>query len=403
MAKKKKRSKRRAKARRRRQRLHRPQLRGPSPIKELERRLREEPEAFILSILRDSAKLRQEPEFQDLRFDKALVAEVMEDAFRRYQKRLEQAEQEGEKALADVWAEMEEEIIEALTPPAFRRDFLEQLDRLAERLRRAGEREKLASTLLLSTILKIEGMPWSVCGLVYAIYREAQEQLFQEIAEEEALMRTLLEGVEAEDFEAVWATLEEPERKAAAEAFLRRHPDMRKRLEKEMDRKIDEAVEAIKEGKLKLDLFRDEELLRGMAYLAIYEEQFSISQELTEAEANAVAARFFKLIQRAIAEVMTPTRVAEMEAHLKGILRELWKAKDKQTLLIQAVTASLEAWEHYEDNPVLIAEYIRQSRELFERPESTDPGLEAKLKELIEEIKRAGGIEGAEVEGGPDA
>lgn len=233
----------------------------------MERRLREEgPEAFILSLLRDSAELRQEPEFQELHFDKALVAEAMEGAFERYQGRLEQAEQEGEEAFANVWAEMEEEVIETLTTPKFRHDFMERPDRLAERLKHSGEGQKLASALILSTFLEIEGLPWSICGLVYAIYREAQEQLFQEIVEE-ALISTLLEGVDTGDFEAVWAALEEPERRAAAEEFLRSHPDVHERLGREMDRRIDEAVEAIQEGGLKLDLFRDEEILWGAAYL----------------------------------------------------------------------------------------------------------------------------------------
>lgn len=393
----KKRGKRRPKQRKKRRRRRRPEPRKPSLHVDLTHRLREEgPEALVFSLLRDSAELRPEPEFQGLRFDRVLLAGAMADAFRKYQERLEQAEQEGEEAVADVWGEMEEEVIEVVATPEFRHDFLERLDHLTERLKRTGQRGKLASALFLQTFLKMEGLPWAVCGLVDTLYREAREQVFQEVAEKEALMETLLAGTDVEGFEALWATLQEPERRAVAEEFLQTHPDLRERLEKELDRQIEQATEAIEAGELVLGLFHDEELVRPMAYLAAHiEEQGLVSQEFTEAEAKALAEQFFEFIRRTIAEVVTPTRMMEMKAHLRGILEKRWQAKDKQAPLIHAAIASLGAWERHEDNPILLAEFVCQSRELFTGPKAEDPALIAKFGELVEEIGGGRGSQGS--------
>jgi len=390
MAKKK--GKRHAKARKKRRQTCHPRPRKPPLHEELERRLMEEgPEAFFISLLTQSAALRREPEFRDLHFDRDLVAEALDEAFKRYRERLERAEREGEEAVADVWAEMEGEVIEALATPAFRRDFLGRLDRLIERLRRTGQREKFASALFIRPLLEVERFPWSICGLVNVIYREAQEQVFREVMEKKALADILLEGVDVEDFDALSAILEEPERKAAVEEFLKTHPHLKKRLQEEVDRQIEEAVEAIREGKIVLGLFRDEELLRAIAYLAVHlEEQGITPQTSADMDREAIAARYFEFVQRSIAEIATPARMAEMKAHLEGILRERWRTRDKQAPLIHAAMVSLDAWERCEDNPIFLAEYIRQSEELFKGPKAADPALNAKFRELVEEIKAEG-------------
>lgn len=105
-----------------------------------------------------------------------------------------------------------------------------------------------------------------------------------------------------------------------------------------------------------------------------------------------MASKYLKLIQRSIAEVMTPDRVAEMKAQMRHTLREHWRAKDKRVPLIHAAIASLDLWERCEDNPILVAEYVRRGKELFEEHESINPELGARLEELIEEIKKVRGI-----------
>lgn len=134
--------------------------------------------------MRDSYKLREEPEFRDLYFDVDRAAEVSVKVMKKYEKRTAEMVKASLDERQMLYDDMRIEIIDELATPEFRRDFLRRLDRCADRLKSTREVEKMEMALFLPPILQLlKEIPWGLCGLVTTIYEETTEKAFREYEE----------------------------------------------------------------------------------------------------------------------------------------------------------------------------------------------------------------------------
>lgn len=103
----------------------------------------------LIRIMTDSVQLAEEPEFLDLYLDDRKTNQVTERWFKKYEKRLAEAEKEGSDAYHEVFDEMRIEVVAELAIPAFRRDVDERLQVLLDRLMASENLEKLVGRLAL--------------------------------------------------------------------------------------------------------------------------------------------------------------------------------------------------------------------------------------------------------------
>ena len=340
----------------------------------------------FVRIMRDSYKLREEPEFRDLYFDVDRAAEVSVKVMKKYEKRAAEMEKAGPDERQMFYDDMRIEIIDELATPEFRRDFLRRLDRCADRLKSTREVEKMEMALFLPPILQLKEIPWGLCGLVTTIYEETKEKAFREYEEDMELFGDFIEAMRrGADIEEILAMATRPERLAAFTEKLESTPSLRERVARNMDQLMEEVSEAISQGKVKLNLFSDEEILLAYVYLAAYIEEAGIEE--ATADRQAIALKFVEFVQRSIDEVMTPERAAQMKNHLEELFSKWAHAKGKErrwATYALAVANTLDSWEPYHENPFLMGEYLYRAKQMGSKGRSRK--LNARFEEMLEAV-----------------
>jgi hypothetical protein len=320
-------------------------------------------ESNFVRIMLDSYALAKEPEFTDLFFDEEKVIPVTGKFMKKYTKRLEVAARKGQDEQQQVMDQMRIEIIDELATPLFRKEVKHRLKLMSERLMATSEKKKLEIAFLLEPILSMKEIPWGVCGLVIAIYSRTFEQTLQEYEQEKEFFGELSKMLEGGNPADILAYIEDPEKSAAIVEKLKAKPELHRRLENQLQKEVDEFEEALWKGRLKMDLFTEEELLSSFIHLQEIIEADQV--DLSTADRKQVTVMFADILRQSIVEIMTPERIMRMKADLDKIFKRWLREKNRWAVAIQAETYWLDEIEVV-DNRFLFAVYVSQVRRVME-------------------------------------
>jgi hypothetical protein len=298
-------------------------------------------------ILRESATLRDEPEFADLHFDPERTLEAAVQHFEPFKKRIRKAVDQDSDALLAVYDEYRFTVLEEWDTPEFRADLIRRLDRCKDRFMGARDPDKLEMSIFTSSALSVgvsepdeEEVPLGAFGLVATIYEESFDRAMATIEDArdridglhykiwcglrrqvdmEIIAAATAQSADAEQpdaFEKLLARVEaEPELTAA---WDRQEKYLLKELETRVTQEQENFVPAPFDAEIKLAMDRMEERhLSKFWYLGRYFPLLSLPHLLFH-------------LWNVLNERVTPQRIAEITETLQEIGQELVESDDKQ-------------------------------------------------------------------------
>ncbi len=312
----------------------------------------------LIHVLRDSYQLHRESEFRDLYFDLRQTDTVSSRVMRKYEQQLQDVLKKSKDERQQFYDEVRIEIIEELAKPAFRKDVLDRLERLAQRLAGGKDVNKYEIAMLLQPLLQEKEIPWGLCGLVTSIYEASREKAERQFGQALGEFEKILGQAGGEGNLAKFLTLPDssPEITQAVER-LKARPDVLEALRKDADQAFEEFEQQIAQGKVQLDLFDSAEVERPLRALADYVAQNQVDAK--SADHSEISRRMVELVQQAIDEVMTPERIQKMKDDLKRLSAEWLREKNWQGILLQGEISLLDS-EPPGENAFVYAAYVNQ-------------------------------------------
>jgi hypothetical protein len=217
--------------------------------------------------------------------------------------------------------------------------------------------------LALKPILQMKEIPWGINGLILGIYNRTlgptRRSLEEEEASEEILGDLVEELREGHDPVVVISKLEDPEKMAELSKKLESRPGFRERLEHQLDEDVDRFEEALWKGKVKLDLFTEEELQLPFSHLR--EELEGEQLDPSALEAKQAADRLIDSIRQALLEIMTSQRLQRMKVDLERVFQNWLSQRDRWAMALRAEIYWLDDIK-VSENPFLIAAYVAEIR-----------------------------------------
>lgn len=361
------------------------QLKGQTP-EQLQQRLER-------SLLR-SIELRQEPEFADFHFDDQQFTETLERQLKRYKVRLDALINQGDAEVArELYDQMRIDSIAELVTPAVRRDLQERSDRCLARLRRGSETDRIEALVYVRTLLAgtDQMLPLGICGLFTSIYEDSHQRVLAYLDAELDLRNQFIDGLpgyQEATAEELLALAQRPEVVAQVTQTMEAHPELRARLERDVDRLIKEIGQAIRQGDIPASFFTDEEIL--ITYADVYNAMSGTLRGKKAPSGPAVARKMFKFMQSNLAAIITPERNRQFRQYLETIGREMASSGDrgrrKIGMQLAVVAATLDTWE-LGKHPFLYETYVAQTKQMQEHglAEGSSPEREALFRRLIAE------------------
>lgn len=313
----------------------------------------------LTSIMIDSGKLAQEPEFIDLTMDMKKTSEVTWRWLKKYDKLMTAAEKKGKSEFQQLYDEVRIKFIDELATPPFRKEVDRRLHVLIDRYTASNDVENLEIALILGPLLKLKKIPWGLCALIIKIHQRTMDQSMQEYEEQEEIRQAIeaelaSEGVDVTNVERM---LESPGRlERIGEKLLGANPGMRQRLEKDVDNLINAFEVELVKGKVDLNLFSEAELV--LPFELIAQETGKPIEKLQPAE---IQDRLFEAIQQAIIRIMTPERLQQMRHYVKSTAKVWIRERRKWMGALDLELSHLEG-EQYEDNKFVVSAFIGQWR-----------------------------------------
>ncbi len=311
-------------------------------------------------VMIDSYELTEEPEFADLYFDDDKTAMANERFAKKYIKQLEAAKVEGEDEYHQVFDQVRIEIIDEIARPPFRKEVLRRLEQLTNRLAGASDARKLEIAFVLGSMLRMKKLPWGICGLVLAVYERTIERGRRELEEEREVMGEVLDLFGPErDLEKTLSNLQDPELAGVLTEKLKARPELRQRLERQVDKMVEGFEQALWKGETRLDLFTQEELL-----LPFHRMQAKIEAEnvdLATADPQKTAQDLIQYMRDSLVEVLTPDRLQEIKRSLERVSQQWQREKNKWAMPLQAEIGWLDDYS-VEESRFFMAAYAGQIR-----------------------------------------
>lgn len=314
--------------------------------------------------------LRHEPEFEDFYFDADHVLEATARHLKHYEKRFEALGKDNVEAARELYDEMRIDIIADLVTPEVRRDLQERVNRCINRLKRGPDTEKLEMALYAGGLLSgmDQTLPLGLCGLFTAIYEDSRKQAMKDFEARQTLWDKIsgwLPRRGKPDVEQLLALAEQPEVINQFTQVLEAHPGLRASLEEELDQTVAEVGQAIRHGELPVDFFTDEEIMLTYADLYnVLEDGLTRGKTL---DPEAIAHKFFELMQRNVAKLITPERNQQFRQKLEAMALEMMRSGDRKRqemgMKLNLAASTLDSWE-LGRHPLLYDTYIYQAEQM---------------------------------------
>jgi hypothetical protein len=306
----------------------------------------------------DSAELANEIEFKDLYLDGEKAAQVTERWLKKYDKRLDAAEEKGPTEYHKVADEMKIEVVAELATPVFRKEVDQRLQILMDRLMTGGDTRKLETVIMLTPALRMKSVPWGVCGLILTIYNRTIQRAMQEYEEDQGVFDAIEEALKAEGEEKIdiFTIFKHPDKlEQVGKKIFEAQPGLRQRAEKQIWEMIEAFEDALGRGDVELSLFSGEELtLPFQRIQAEFGEPFTQVQPSEE-----MRERIFDALRQALIEIMTPERFRRFRAEVEKTATNWLRTRQKWGAALQFELGYLEG-DQYEENKFILAAFIGQ-------------------------------------------
>jgi len=297
------------------------------------------------------------------------------------------------EAARELYDQMRIDCIAELVTPVVRRDLQERADRCLARLRRGSHADKIK--LLTYVRAALAGMdqmlPLGIFGLFTSIYEHSHRRILAYLDAELDLrdqISALLPDFPKASAEELLALAQRPEVTEQVARTMEAHPELRARLERDVDRLIEEVGLAIRQGAIPTSFFTDEEIL--ISYADMYNEMGGTLPGKKAQSDSATARRLFEIMQGNLATIITPERNRQFRQYLETIGREMTgsddRARQKLGARLALVAATLDTWE-LGKHPFLYETYVAQARQILKHglAEGSAPDREALFRRLIAE------------------
>ncbi len=362
---------------------------------ELKRQTPDQFQERLMAGLLRAIELREEPEFADFYFDDQQLREALEHHVKRYQKRMDALiEQNKLQAARELYDHLRIDVIAELVTPAVRQDLQARTDRCLARLRRGAESDKLEALTYARTLLAgmDQTLPLGLCGLFTAIYEDSRQRALASLGVELDLrdqIASFMPGSrEMPDAEQLLALAERPEVVAQVTQTMEAHPELRARMERDMDRMIEDVGKAIRRGDIPARFFTDEEIL--ITYADVFNAVGGLSGAKKGPSASVMGQKLSEAMQKNLAAIITPERNRLFRQYLETIGREMAHSGDRtrQRLGMQLTlaAATLDTWE-LGKHPFLYEVYVAQTKAMQDHglAGGFSPEREALFRRLIVE------------------
>jgi len=274
------------------------------------------PEERAIQWILDSAELRDEEEFWDFHLDDAATLRALDRVMPRYQARLERAARISEDKAVEEFDEARIEMIGQVFTHELRREFRERFDRMLKRMLAGAETDKLAMALYVRELLDQKNLPWGIIGLVTRIFSESQERAMMPADLIEGLSDALAQalGVERDAVELAKLLEHSP---AADELWqaIGENPELLEKIRGQLDKMLDDFEREISEGVYDFEVFTTAEAARAIA--ALVQDDMENDIDLKTADETWLLERASKFITAVLQELLTPQRLAEIQAILQ--------------------------------------------------------------------------------------
>lgn len=285
------------------------------------------PELFkemLIELLSESYLLAEEPEFIDLYLDPEQTYAIAIQTLEEYEDRLEAAEKKGLEQLEYLRDDMRAEAIKRLLDDRVRKDILYRLDSLVERIKTSkdeADSEKLLIATALLSAFDIPNFPWGMSPLLAEIYQRSLNFALEN--NEEAQLLDDIRSVLGEDL-----SPQDVLEKATDPAFIRKientiDPDseLYERISVQADKLTQDFYEAIENGKIALDVYTGDEIMKCLTKL----EERIIAEQIDpeDFDQDRAAEIMVSVMDESLAEIVTPERLHQIKTEL-GKLVEKW-------------------------------------------------------------------------------
>lgn len=279
---------------------------------------------MIMAVL-DSADLVEEPEFEEVLVHPFRATETLAEVGQELGLNPETLEQLPPEEQADRQAEIIELTTRRLFTAELRQDIVAALERLRQRLKRSGEKQKVARMAALQSFLSKSDYDEIVpmIGLVQAVVRRSLVAGFE-------LMEASMEVADASKVEVDDSALTIREKLVQstvpkkAEAVLKKIPGLSRFLEKQADRTWEEGTAALFRGELYLELFTQEEIEGGVEVFQEVvgnvrtDEVDSAPVVLSKDKARMIAGRLGEYVT----DLMTPERLERLRDRVETVIED---------------------------------------------------------------------------------
>jgi hypothetical protein len=308
----------------------------------------------LIQLLVDSASLAAEPEFLDMEFDREKTFDVTNRHLKKSRKRLEAAQLKGTEAFEEASDDVHIEIANELITPSFRIELKKRLQVLRERMQMEKDMMKLQMVVALDAALELNTFPISMTGLINQIYNRTMQQSLQDYREEKELLDEM--KIDFNLFQAapqeIFDILETPGKLKPFETKLVKNPSLMQRLEKQVNKMMDDFETELEQGRVELDLFTPDELVLPFQRL-----QDTLGEAALASEASKEAAReqIFVTVTETLAETFTPERWQKFYRDVQNTARKWILTRRTWGAALQAELGLLDKDEYQQNRFVMFA------------------------------------------------
>jgi hypothetical protein len=310
----------------------------------------------FIQVLTDSASLADEPEFTDFPLDHKKVFKTFERWLIKYKNRLEAAQKKGFTQFEELFDEMRLKVVDELATPVFYKEVDNRLETMLERVKSDNDLKKIEMILMIKTILQKKQFPVGLCGLIMEIVNRKLNQTLQTYHEEQELYDLVSETI-AETGEDPLKMIDDPEKLNEIEQKLSAaRPELRQLAEKQAWDMVDAFEDQLLEGKIKLDLFSDEELI--LPFQQLEKKYGKPLLEIDDAD-EEMPGQIIDAITQTINDLMTPERFQRLRQDIESAARE-WACERQEWAIVLRLELEYLAGEKYEDNKFVLATFLGQ-------------------------------------------
>ena len=348
-------------------------------------------------IMLDCHILRQEPEFEALYFEPRQTLEAAGRYYSRFRRRLMRVlQREGEDAVSLVYDEYRIAALKELGTPEFRRRLQHGLRQCVGRLGDSDEVEKFEMALVLAAMLS-DGMDWGkaepplgLYSLVTTIYEDSVNRAMETLPDARAIAGDELYRLWcAKHYQADMALINQAIEdltsfKELAERIVT-DDELALAWRRQEESLIDEFGERVAEGlRFSEDFFSAAEVSLAMEKM----EKRYWSKPWSPSRYFAVLAmyKFANCLREAVAEIMSPQRMAELTDLLEVVGQGCLESEDERLRslvpLVHAAVNHLRIEKRPSQNRIVLMTYLTSCLTVWQDPASLSPHWQRLFKQL---------------------